>query len=106
MKKFLMPKDIVTRTVGLFLMSFIPGAGVGAIFAKDWVMGGIIAFSSSAVVVIGYLGVVLAWFGKATLHDIQEAFRTATAKAGDSNSEVKKIINDIDTPETPATPTV
>lgn len=92
-------KSITSRTLGLLMMSIIPGAGVGAVFAKDWYIGGLIAFGTAVAIVISYLGVALAWNGKFTNNDIQEAFRTATAKAGDTNNEIKDTIKDMTDPK-------
>jgi hypothetical protein len=90
-------KNIIVRVIGLAMMTFLPGMGVGAVIAKDWLTGGAIAFGTSCATVIVYLGVALAWQGKASDFDIQEAFRTATAKAGETNDQVHAAIADVST---------
>ena len=92
-------KSFALRALGTVMFSAVPGAGVGAVITQDWLKGAEIATAASFAVVISYLGVMLAWNGTATLIDIQEAFRTAAAKAGDSNTEVKETIAHIS--ETP-----
>ena len=92
MTKFEIPKDIAIRTLGLAMMAFPVGMGVGAVFIKDWFVGGLMAFGASLLTVITILGVVLAWYGKASAKDIQEAFRTATSKAGEDNDLVQETI--------------
>jgi len=88
-------KNIVIRIIGLAMMTFLPGMGVGAVVAKDWLTGGAIAFGTACATVVVYIGVALAWQGKASDLDIQEAFRTATAKAGETNDEVHSAIADL-----------
>jgi hypothetical protein len=94
--------QIIVRTVGLFLMTFIPGMGIGAVISKDWLKGGEIAFGAGLATVVVYLGVALTWYGKWTPNDIQEAFRTAAAKAGDGNNDIQTTIKEVSTTETPA----
>ena len=96
-------KNIIVRIIGLAMMTFLPGMGVGAVIAKDWLTGGAIAFGTACATVVVYIGVALAWQGKASDFDIQEAFRTATAKAGETNDNIHAAIADVSTP--PATPT-
>ena len=90
-------KNIVIRIIGLGMMTFLPGMGVCAVVAKDWLTGGAIAFGTACATVIVYIGVALAWQGKATDFDIQEAFRTATAKAGETNDGIHAAIADVST---------
>lgn len=92
MKKCETVKDVAVRTVGLAMVSSSAGAGVGAIFAHNWITGSVVAFFATASIVWTYLGVVLMWNGKATSNDIQEAYRTAAAKAGDDNEDIKAVI--------------
>jgi hypothetical protein len=98
MKNF---KQIIARTIGLFLMTFLPGMGIGAVISKDWLNGGEIAFGSGLATVVVYLGVALTWSGKWTAHDVQEAFRTAAAKSGSTNDEVAKVLTDVQATPTP-----
>lgn len=87
-----MPKDIAIRTIGLLMMTFPIGMGVGSALGQGWLVGGIMAFGASALGVISFIGVVLTWSGKATPNDVQNAFRTAAAKAAEDNEDVKEII--------------
>jgi len=96
-------KNIIVRIIGLAMMTFLPGMGVGAVIAKNWLTGGAIAFGTACATVVVYIGVALAWQGKASDFDIQEAFRTATAKAGETNDNIHAAIADVSTP--PTTPT-
>ena len=91
-------KNISIRIIGLAMMTFLPGMGIGAVVAKNWLMGGAIAFGTACATVVVYIGVALAWQGKASDFDIQEAFRTATAKAGETNDQVHAAIADVSTP--------
>ena len=97
--------SFLLRTIGTALFSAIPGAGIGSLLIKDWLKGSEIAFGSSMAIVISYIGVMLAWNGKFTAEDVQEGFRTAAAKAGDSNAEVKEVLKHIPS-EVPAAPQV
>ena len=98
-------KSILFRTIGTALFSAVPGAGIGALLIKDWLKGSEIAFGSSMAIVISYIGVMLAWNGKFTTDDVQEGFRTAAAKAGDSNADVKEVLKHIPASAPEATPT-
>jgi hypothetical protein len=87
-------KQIILRTVGIALMSFIPGMGIGAAANHgDWVMGGIIATGTALSTVIIYLGVVLTWSGTWTTKDVETAYRAAAAKAAEGNDEVKEALD-------------
>jgi len=90
-------KNIGIRVIGLAMMTFLPGMGVGAVIAKNWLTGGAIAFGTACATVIVYIGVAFAWSGKASDFDIQEAFRTATAKAGETNDNIHAAIADVST---------
>ena len=46
------------------------------------------------MIAISGMGVILAWRGRITGHDVQEAFRTATAKAGEDNEIVQDFIEE------------
>jgi hypothetical protein len=86
-------KQIILRSIGIVLMTFIPGMGIGAVAAGgDWIMGGVIATGTSFATVIIYLGVVLAWSGNWSENDVQTAFRAAASKAADSNDDVKEAL--------------
>ena len=94
MGRFDMHRDIALRTLGVAMFSFPMGMGVGAVISKNWVAGGAIAFASTMLIAISGLGVVLAWRGRISSGDVQEAFRTATAKAGEDNEMVKDFIDE------------
>jgi hypothetical protein len=94
MGRFDLHKDIAIRTLGVAMFSFPVGMGVGAVISNDWIKGGAIAFTSSILIAISGMGVILAWRGRITQHDVQEAFRTATAKAGEDNELVQEFIED------------
>jgi hypothetical protein len=93
MGRFDFHKDIAIRTLGVAMFSFPMGMGVGAVFAHDWFKGGAIAFASTMLIVISFVGVVLAWTGKLTSKDIKEAYQTATAKAGEDNDIIHEVLN-------------
>ena len=94
MGRFDLHKDIAIRTIGVAMFSFPVGMGVGAVISHDWIKGGAIAFTSTILIAISGMGVILAWRGRITGHDVQEAFRTATAKAGEDNEIVQDFIEE------------
>jgi hypothetical protein len=87
------PKEIAKRTFGLALMSFPAGMGVGSIVTGSWFTGGLVAFGTAAVTVSTYIGVMIAWNGDVSIKDIQEAFRTATSKAGEDNEVIAEVLD-------------
>jgi hypothetical protein len=89
-------KSIVLRSIGIVLMTFIPGMGIGAVAAGgDWMMGGIIATGTSFATVVIYLGVVLAWSGNWSENDVQTAFRAAASKAAENNEDVQAALDNV-----------
>jgi hypothetical protein len=89
-------KSIVLRSIGIVLMSFIPGMGIGAAVAGgDWFMGGLIATGTSFATVVIYLGVVLAWSGNWSENDVQTAFRAAASKAAEGNEDVQAALDKV-----------
>jgi hypothetical protein len=89
-------KSIVLRSIGIVLMTFIPGMGIGAVAAGgDWMMGGIIATGTSFATVVIYLGVVLAWSGNWSEADVQTAFRAAASKAAENNEDVQAALDNV-----------
>jgi hypothetical protein len=89
-------KSIVLRSIGIVLMTFIPGMGIGAVAAGgDWMMGGIIATGTSFATVVIYLGVVLAWSGNWSETDVQTAFRAAASKAAENNEDVQAALDKV-----------
>ena len=88
-------KQLFVRSVGIVLMTFIPGMGIGAAAAGgDWVMGGVIATGTSFATVIIYLGVVLTWSGRWSEADVQTAFRAAASKAAEGNEDVQAALEE------------
>jgi hypothetical protein len=88
-------KSVAIRSLGISLMSFIPGMGIGAAAANgNWFVGGIIATGTAFATVILYLGVVLTWSGTITAKDIETAFRSAAAKSAESNDDVKEALEE------------
>jgi hypothetical protein len=88
-------KQLFVRSVGIVLMTFIPGMGIGAAAAGgDWVMGGVIATGTSFATVIIYLGVSLTWSGRGSELDVQNAFRTAASKAAEGNEDVQAALEE------------
>jgi hypothetical protein len=94
MGRFDMHKDIAIRTLGVAMFSFPMGMGVGAVFAHDWFKGGAIAFASTMLIVISFVGVAIAWTGKLTSQNIKDAYQTATAKAGDDNEIIHEFVKE------------
>lgn len=93
--------SLVVRSIGIVLMSFIPGMGIGAAAAGgDWMIGGIIATGTSFATVIIYLGVTLAWSGRFTERDIATAFRSAASKAAEGNDDIQEALDQINTKTT------
>lgn len=89
-------KSIVLRSIGIVLMSFIPGMGIGAAAAGgDWMMGGVIATGTSFATVVIYLGVVLAWSGNWSEQDVATAFRAAASKAAEGNEDVQAALDKV-----------
>ena len=86
-------KNVGLRTLGLLMMSFPIGMGIGAVFVSDWVMGGLIAFGTALLGVVAFIGVVLTWNGTVTAKDWQDAFRTAANKAAEDNEEIKAVLD-------------
>lgn len=87
-------KSIILRSIGIVLMSFIPGMGIGAAATGgNWMIGGLVATGTSFATVVIYLGVVLAWSGRWSEADVQTAFRAAASKAAEGNEEVQEALD-------------
>lgn len=87
-------KQLIVRSIGIVLMTFIPGMGIGAAAAGgDWIMGGVIATGTSFATVIIYLGVVLTWSGRWSEKDVATAFRNAASKAAEGNEAVQDALD-------------
>lgn len=79
--------DIFKRSIGLAMVAFFPGAGVGSAFAGNWLMGGLIAFGSVFSIVMSVLGVELASTSNVTPDGIDNAFKQAVTKAQDTQKK-------------------
>ena len=75
--------DTIKRSLGLGMLAFFPGAGLGAIpiFGGSWLNGGLIAFGSMFAVVMSVMGVELASTGTITQQGRDSAFKQAVTKA-------------------------
>jgi hypothetical protein len=74
--------QIIWRSLGLGLVTIPGGMGVGsAIPGGNWIMGGIIAWSSTVAIVATVLGVAIATNGSVTETDVTNAFSQAVQKA-------------------------
>ena len=88
-----MIKDILKRTIGLFLATFFAGTGVGSIVTNgDWLLGSIIGVGTAFAAVLTMLGVSLAWSGTLDEQSVSNAFRAAVAKAAESNENLQKAL--------------
>jgi hypothetical protein len=86
-------KDILKRSIGLFLATFFAGTGVGSIVTDgDWWLGSIIGVGTAFAAVLTLVGVSLTWSGKLDSDDIANAFRSAVAKAAESNDNLKAAL--------------
>jgi hypothetical protein len=86
-------KDILFRAIGLFLATFFAGTGVGSIVTNgDWMLGSIIGVGTAFAAVLTMLGVSLAWSGQLESQDVANAFRSAVAKAAESNDNLKAAL--------------
>lgn len=86
-------KDILKRSFGLFLATFFAGTGVGSIVTDgDWWLGSIIGVGTAFAAVLTLVGVSLTWSGKLDSEDIANAFRSAVAKAAESNDNLKAAL--------------
>lgn len=74
--------DVVKRSLGLAMVAFFPGAGIGSIpmFGGNWLSGGLIAFGSMFAVVMSVMGVELASTGIITEKGRADAFQQAVTK--------------------------
>lgn len=88
-----MIKDILKRTIGLFLATFFAGTGVGSIVTNgDWMLGSIIGVGTAFAAVLTMIGVSLAWSGTLDSQSISNAFRAAVAKAAESNENLQRAL--------------
>ena len=78
--------DTVKRSLGLAMIAFFPGAGIGSIplFGTNWLSGGAIAFGSMFAVVMSVMGVELASTSNISAQGREDAFRQAVTKGMNS----------------------
>jgi hypothetical protein len=83
--------DAFKRSIGLAMVAFFPGAGIGSIpfFGGNFLNGGLIAFGSMFAVVMGVMGVELASTSTITEAGREAAFRQAVTQ-GTENIASKK----------------
>lgn len=81
--------DTFKRSLGLAMLAFFPGAGLGAIpiFGGNWLSGGLIAFGSMFAVVMSVMGVELASTGTITEKGRAAAFQQAVTKGLEEQSK-------------------
>jgi hypothetical protein len=85
-------KQILIRSAGIGMFAFIPGMGIGEVAGADWATGGLISMATTFSVVVIFFGVQLAWNGKLSLEDIEQAFRSAATKAAENNDKIKEAL--------------
>lgn len=91
-KQIEITKQIAIRSVGVMMFAFPAGAATAGFARISPLIGGLLAFGTSMIVVITFLGVLLAWNGEWSVADVQEAFRTAASKASDNDTDIKNVI--------------
>lgn len=74
--------DVIKRSLGLAMVAFFPGAGIGSIplFGGNFLTGGLIAFASMFAVVMSVMGVELASTATITAKGRDDAFKQAVTK--------------------------
>lgn len=74
--------DVIKRSLGLAMVAFFPGAGIGSIplFGGNFLTGGLIAFASMFAVVMSVMGVELASTATITAKGRDSAFKQAVTK--------------------------
>ena len=84
-------KQIVIRSVGLFLATFFGGTAIGAI-GGDWLFGTLVGVGTAFAVVLTMIGVSIAWNGVLTVEAITSSFRAAVAKQAEDNENIKDAL--------------
>lgn len=85
-------KQILTRSIGVVMFAFIPGAAVGGSSSVGWVAGGFIGVATVFSSIIIFFGVQLAWDANISDEDIEKGFRAAVAKQAADNKEVAEAV--------------
>lgn len=85
-------KEILVRSIGLFLATFFGGTAIGAM-AGDWVMGSLVGVGSAFAVVATMIGVSVAWSGTLSDQAVVNSFRAAVSKAAEDNEDIKKALD-------------
>lgn len=92
MKQFWpMAKNILIRSIGLFMATFFGGTAIGAL-AGDALMGSLVGVGAAFAIVIMQIGVSVTWTGALSHQAVENAFRSAVAKAAEDNEELKKAL--------------
>jgi hypothetical protein len=85
-------KEIVVRSIGLFLATFFGGTAIGAM-AGDWMMGSLVGVGSAFAVVATMIGVSVAWSGTLSDQAVVNSFRAAVSKAAEDNEDIQKALD-------------
>jgi len=97
-------KNVLKRSVGILISSFIPGMAAGAP-TVGWFLGGVTGVLTVFSSVLIYFGVQLAWDATISEADIEKGFRAAVAKQAENNKDIKAALDETEgTPEAPAAP--
>jgi len=94
-------KNVLKRSVGILISSFIPGMAAGAP-TVGWFLGGVTGVLTVFSSVLIYFGVQLAWDATISEADIEKGFRTAVAKQAENNKDIKAALDE--TEDVPAAP--
>jgi hypothetical protein len=84
-------RQIVVRSVGLFLATFFGGTAIGAI-GGDWLFGTLVGVGTAFAVVATMLGVSIAWSGELSLQSITNSFRAAVSKQAEDNENIRAAL--------------
>jgi len=84
-------KNLLLRSLGVILFSFIPGMAVGAP-TVGWLLGGITGVLTVFSSIVIYFGVQLAWDAHISDEDIEKGFRAAVAKQASESKEVAEAV--------------
>jgi F0F1-type ATP synthase assembly protein I len=84
-------KQIVIRSIGLFLATFFGGTAIGAI-GGDWLFGTLVGVGTAFAVVLTMIGVSVAWNGTLNSAAITNSFRAAVAKQAEDNDQIRDAL--------------
>lgn len=85
-------KDILTRSAGVFMFAFLPGAAIGSVSSIGWLVGGLVGVGTVLSPILIFFGVQLAWDASVSSQAIEKGFRAAVAKHAETNAEVKSAV--------------